>query len=491
MKKIFTFFCLLFLVGLVNGFSQNSWTQKSNYPGAGPYEMASFTIDNIGYVGTGATLLPTVYKNDLFAYNPQTDTWTQKANFPGIARYGAIGFSVNGKGYMGLGWNEGDKSDLWEYNPSSDSWIQKANYPGNGNRRSSVFVVLDKAYVVCGMGTGSTAHNQVWEYNPLTDLWTQKANFPGSRRYQAISFSIDQKGYFGSGQMEGWPSPLMADFWEYDPLDDAWVQKSDLPVAFWAGIGFSIGNYGFAGTGPNATAFYEYSPISNTWTIIPNIPITRTDATAFSIGTNGYVLGGGFNSSMLYDTWEISTCIIPTQTNDTTTYFVSSPEFQTLSPKTVFELSDTLSTQILGCDSIVHRYSKFVYNPTYCTDTIYVTVVDTNYVTLTDTIYISVTDTLIINAVLTGVSPPNNVNTIKVYPNPASTHIYIDNGDFASMTGYIIKIINSLGQTVFNQEINQQLFYIDLSGWTGDGTYFVYIIDSQGNIIDTKKIILQ
>lgn len=40
---------------------------------------------------------------------------------------------------------------------------------------------------------------------------------------------------------------------------------------------------------------------------------------------------------------------------------------------------------------------------------------DTTYVTL------STTDTLIINATLTGVSGPNNINTLKVFPNPAKT----------------------------------------------------------------------
>ena len=108
-----------------------------------------------------------------------------------------------------------------------------------------------------------------------------------------------------------------------------------------------------------------------------------------------------------------------------------------------------------------------------------------------DTTLVSVTDTLIINAVLTGINPPNNINTVKVYPNPANTHIYIDNGNYNLMSGYTVKITNSLSQTVFQSAINQQQFYVDLSGWTGNGIYFVNIIDGQGNIIDIRKIVLQ
>jgi hypothetical protein len=59
------------------------------------------------------------------------------------------------------------------------------------------------------------------------------------------------------------------------------------------------------------------------------------------------------------------------------------------------------------------------------------------------------------------------------------------------MNGYSIKITNISGQTVFASIINQQQSFIDLRQWTGNGLYFVYLIDSVGNIADTKKIILQ
>lgn len=105
--------------------------------------------------------------------------------------------------------------------------------------------------------------------------------------------------------------------------------------------------------------------------------------------------------------------------------------------------------------------------------------------------FISVTDTLIINAVLTGILPPNNTNTIKVYPNPAKTHVLINCGNYSSMLGYSLRIENSLAQTVYNTAINQQQFFVDLSSWSGNGTYFLNIIDNLGNTIEVKKIILQ
>ncbi len=44
---------------------------------------------------------------------------------------------------------------------------------------------------------------------------------------------------------------------------------------------------------------------------------------------------------------------------------------------------------------------------------------------------------------------------------------------------------------MFQTAINQQSSYISLSGWTGNGLYFVHIIDPQGNTVDVRKIVLQ
>jgi hypothetical protein len=104
---------------------------------------------------------------------------------------------------------------------------------------------------------------------------------------------------------------------------------------------------------------------------------------------------------------------------------------------------------------------------------------------------ITVTDTLLINMGITGFNPVTYQNTIKVWPNPTNDHITIDNGNLANLNGYQIKIMNSLSQQVFQSAITQQQFYINLSSWTGNGIYFVHIIDGQGNTVDVKKIILQ
>jgi hypothetical protein len=124
-------------------------------------------------------------------------------------------------------------------------------------------------------------------------------------------------------------------------------------------------------------------------------------------------------------------------------------------------------------------------------DTIKVTKYDTITTKITKYDTIKVMDTLVINANLSGISAPNNTNRIIVYPNPAKDHITIDYGVFSRMSGYTVKITNTLGQTVFTSPINQQSSFINLSTWTGKGLYYLQIIDPNSNMIENRKIVLQ
>jgi hypothetical protein len=107
-----------------------------------------------------------------------------------------------------------------------------------------------------------------------------------------------------------------------------------------------------------------------------------------------------------------------------------------------------------------------------------------------DTSYIAVTDTLIINTI-TGLTPPNNINVIKVFPNPSSTHITVDFGDYSLLSGFSLKITNSTGQLVYYSLINAPSSFLSLAGWGGSGLYYIQVINQQGQVVDNKKIILQ
>jgi hypothetical protein len=130
-------------------------------------------------------------------------------------------------------------------------------------------------------------------------------------------------------------------------------------------------------------------------------------------------------------------------------------------------------------------------------DTTFVTFYDTNYISIYDTItyydsvLISVTDTLIINVNLSGISSPNNSNTLKIYPNPANDIVFIDNGNFNSMSNYNLKIINSLGQEVFNSFITIPQFQIPITSFGGLGLYYIQLYNDTGGLLEIRKLIIQ
>lgn len=181
-------------------------------------------------------------------------------------------------------------------------------------------------------------------------------------------------------------------------------------------------------------------------------------------------------NSEITDLYNYTPCT--TEVFDSTIYYVSDIEFQSESPKVYFESTDSLTSLAGNCDSIIHNYTKYVFNANHCTDT---TVVYDS---------IAVTDTLIIDVLLNGLNPPDNVNTIRVYPNPASDYVIINTGDYNQMTTYTIEIVNSVGQIVFENLINQQEFQIDVDTFGSYGIYFVKIYDNIGDLKESRKLIL-
>ncbi|MBN1968730.1 MAG: IPT/TIG domain-containing protein [Candidatus Delongbacteria bacterium] len=136
--------------------------------------------------------------------------------------------------------------------------------------------------------------------------WTKKNDFPGSARYNAVAFSIGEYGYFGTGVTED-DFELLNDFWKYDPSSDQWVDINDLPGNPRAGASaFTIGNLGFVGLGsedfywdnPDNDAnhfkdFYSYNPAIEDWVRIADFSgIGRHSAASFAINSKGYIATG-------------------------------------------------------------------------------------------------------------------------------------------------------------------------------------------------------
>ena len=308
-NKIFTSTALFVLFcGFAKG--QGTWTQKADFAGTTREFAIGLAIGNLGYVVTGSSgsSLP----QELWEYDPQTNTWIQKANFPGVGRWDAVGFVIGTKIFIGTGTNTIDYyNDFWEYDSQTNTWTQKSNFPGSARKGARGFSIGSKGYIGTGFYsyTDSLYHQvpckDFWEYNPANDTWTQKSNYGGDSTYDCVAFSIGNKGYV----LAACPS---LEFWEYNPTTDIWTRKADFtgPARDMA-VCFSIDSMGYVGTGNpnNLLDFWEYNLVSDTWSQKVNFGgIGRYGSVGFAIGTKGYIGTGitpvGANPIYSKDLWE-------------------------------------------------------------------------------------------------------------------------------------------------------------------------------------------
>jgi N-acetylneuraminic acid mutarotase len=441
MKKYFILPFVIISFSLTN--AQYTWVNKTPFPGGGFWVGASFVINGIGYIVGGATNpSPLTFSNQTWQYNPASDTWTQKANYPHTID-GGVYFSINGTGYQVGG---GDSAgyfygDNYAYNPIADTWTMKAAFPENGIGSGFYFVIDGIAYV--GAGNRNTANGSVsaYSYNPVSDTWSSIADYPGNPSSGLCTFTIDSFGYAGMGGDGN--GNFYTDMHRYNPLTNTWSAIASFPgkARFADKSAFVVNGKAFVGSGETLLNggsspyclgdYYMYDPASDTWTSAPGLlGPPRYGATAFSFGDSAYLVGG-YNQD----------------------------------------------------GHIVYSYvDEFKPAGSTCS------VTDTTHIVIADTTHLSVTDTLFIT-VNVGIAPNNTTNILEVYPNPAHNQLYINTGNYATMSTYSLKITNPLGQTVFQTLINQQLFNVNIAGWS-TGVYFLQILDASNAIVETKEIVI-
>jgi len=139
----------------------------------------------------------------------------------------------------------------------------------------------------------------------LVGNWVEQSDFEGVARSDAASFSIGNFGYVGTGY-DG--DDRLTDFWKYDSDLNRWTQVAEFPgEARNAAVAFTAAGKGYVGTGYNGDLrlqdFWEYDPTGNTWEQIAVFGGTaRYGAVAFSIDDIGYV-GTGYDGNYLKDFW--------------------------------------------------------------------------------------------------------------------------------------------------------------------------------------------
>jgi N-acetylneuraminic acid mutarotase len=205
--------------------STKTWAQIADFPGDARYGAAAFTIDGKGYVGTGREDL---YYKDFYAYSPASKTWEPINSLRGDKRYGAATFVIDGTAYLISGYNNATyKNDIWAYDPETDYWTEMRHISNYSDEKydndytsivrfkASTFVINGKGYLACGYS--GTNVSTVWEYDPQMDLWEERTAFEGASRNGAVGFSAGSKGYVVTGNSSG---DYLYDLWCFDPAQE-------------------------------------------------------------------------------------------------------------------------------------------------------------------------------------------------------------------------------------------------------------------------------
>lgn len=197
----------------------NAWTQvddmqyfdkEKNQVVIVPRRHASaFAIGEDVYVGLGSQDKNKIYFNDF--YKLSGGKWDKIASFGGQKRIKAQAFSINNKGYVVSGLGNANLNDMWSYDPTTDTWTRQSNRiddeDNNGlsiaiRNNATVFVAENKMYMAFGsIGSNNVVGNSVVEWDPATGVWTEKNGLENSlSREAASSFVIEGKPYIVGGR---------------------------------------------------------------------------------------------------------------------------------------------------------------------------------------------------------------------------------------------------------------------------------------------------
>lgn len=239
-------------------------------------------------------------------------SWQDLTAPPFTARSRTAYFVLNNKGYIVGGTssplNAEGTNEVWSYDLSSRTWTQKNNFPTNMLRDAIAFNVNNKVYLfggITGYNSGTKLYSPyIWEYDPLNDQWINKGtppDFKNTLRVQTTGVVYNNKIYFGTGS--GTTDNIYRDWMAYDPALNKWTMlEAFLDVGRKACASFLVNDKIYLVGGDVFTVvlddLWEYDIIANTWARVPGKPIygDRTGTTAVTVGSTSYIYGGAYRS---------------------------------------------------------------------------------------------------------------------------------------------------------------------------------------------------
>ncbi len=236
--------------------------------------------------------------------------WSKLEVSPALIRRNPSGFQIGNDIYVGLGADKPgsyfvSNNDFYRYLPDQQQWIAISEIPSPEREESPTFVLNGKGFICLGKNANQTLLNrETYAYEPQTDSWSQKANFPLTTRSHAVGFSLGNFGYAGLGYEK-------RDLWQYNPNDDTWTIMDNYPNYNTEGVfAAAHGNRAYIGMGRKQyygidSQIYVFNPNSiGQWSLLTTFPgQSRYLATAFVIDNKLYIGLGESGYTLFSDFW--------------------------------------------------------------------------------------------------------------------------------------------------------------------------------------------
>lgn len=243
------------------------------------------------------------FLNDLWSYDPLTDTWTDLGGTPLKPRVKASIAAMENQVYMGLGYSANHayvdsayQQDWFAYTPQTGEWKRCADFPSKNSVAALTYVRSEKAYILYGNGRFFTS--EIYAYTPSANSWEEAPRLHKRPRacFGACAATYDGELYFGTG----FDTYNTSVWYAVDIARDQWTARQSVPGKGreWSSAASSeeyiylFGGRYFGGdlTGGEVFGDYlRYSPAQDRWEHCGTMPCGRAEnQIAFTISGKVY-----------------------------------------------------------------------------------------------------------------------------------------------------------------------------------------------------------
>lgn len=272
----------------------------------GIQEIMPSELDGKIYIVAG-WLTPFRMSRTTYVYDPETDSWSTAANFPYYRNHVATA-SYNGKlyafgGFEGIGIETVTVDEVFEYDPASDSWTQKSSMP-TARGGGGAITYNGKIYLIGGRSVYPNITFDVVEaYDPETDTWETKAPLLIPCLHSGYALIGDLIYVVAGRQLDdrGRERINICEMQIYSPANDEWQLSTELPrtssghaaAALNGKLYVMGGEVPFGGASTIYWETFEYDPAADSWREVEMLPVPRHGTDAVTIGDYIYLPGGG------------------------------------------------------------------------------------------------------------------------------------------------------------------------------------------------------